>query len=213
MLHRFTSWLFSEFPAGKSSTSYSVEELKELKVKDLRKILYGFGVTRSEAKSVLDKEELSVWALSLLEEERKENLNALYYAKTWRYTVVVLLITLLYVSREPVGALTQQIANHYLMVRYNIKVKMDMIKVALKEKMLLPVLALCFVIVLDIIYEWIQLSTFASWVVSRDSTFFKKLMFPFHVDLPVNANMVLGDSMKRSGFGQQLGGLVSTWDQ
>ena len=49
-------------------------------------------------------------------------------------------------SREPVGALTQN-HNHYLMVRYNIKVKMDMIKVALKEKMLLPVLALCFVIV------------------------------------------------------------------
>jgi hypothetical protein len=206
MLHRFVTWLFSPFPEGKSSTSYSIEEFKDLKVKDLRKILYGFGVTRFEAKSVLDKEELSAWALSLLEEERKENLNALLYAKAWRYTVIVLLATLLYVSREPAGALVQQVVNHYLMVKYDIKVKVDMIKVALKEKMFLSVLALGLVIVLDVTYEWVQLSTFASWVVPRDAYFLRKLMFPFHMDLPVNAGMVMGENMKRSGFGQQLGG-------
>ena len=59
MLQRFVSWLFSPFPEGKSTTSYAIEEFKDLKVKDLRKILYGFGVTRQEAKAVLDKEELS----------------------------------------------------------------------------------------------------------------------------------------------------------
>ncbi len=206
MLQRFVSWLFSPFPEGKSTTSYAIEEFKDLKVKDLRKILYGFGVTRQEAKAVLDKEELSTRAWSLLEEERKENLNALFYAKAWRYTVIVLIVTLLYVSKEPVGALGQQVVNHYLMVKYDIKVKANMIKVALKEKMFLPVLALCIVIVLDIIYEWIQLTTFMSWVVPRDAYLLRKLMFPLHIDLPVNAGMVMGESMKKSDFGQQLGG-------
>ena len=142
----------------------------------------------------------------MLEEERKENLNALFYAKAWRYTVIVLIVTLLYVGKEPVGALGQQVVNHYLMVKYDIKVKADMIKVALKEKMFLPVLALCIVIVLDIIYEWIQLTTFMSWVVPRDAYLLRKLMFPLHIDLPVNAGMVMGESMKKSDFGQQLGG-------
>ena len=127
MLQRFVAWLFSPFPEGKSSTSYTIDEFKELKVKDLRKILYGFGISRAEAKAILDKEELSRIALRLLEEERMENLKALFYSKAWRYTVIALIITLLYVSKEPVGALGQQVVNHYLMLKYDIKVKKDIV--------------------------------------------------------------------------------------
>lgn len=206
MLQRFVKWLFSPFPATKSSTPYLIEELGDLRVRDLRKILYGFGISREDTKQYLDKEELLQTAFTLLEEERVESLTASYYAKAWRFTVIAMIITLFYISREPLGAIGQQVQNHYLMLRYDLKVKADMLGVAMKTNLYLAMLSLCLAMVLDVVYEWIQLSTFASWVVPYDAIYVRKLMFPFHLNLPVNAGMLMGDNMRRTDFGEQLGG-------
>ena len=60
--------------------------------------------------------------------------------------------------------------------------------------------------VLDVIYEWIQLSIFASWVVPHDAIFLRQMMFPFHINFPISAGMLMGENMRRTDFGQQLGG-------
>lgn len=203
---KFFTWLFSPFPVTKSSTPYSVDELSGLRVRDLRKILYGFGVSREETKQYLDKEDLLQTAFTLLEEERVSSLTASYYAKAWRFTVITLIITLLYISREPLGAMGQQVQNHFLMVRYNLKVKYDMVGVAMKTNLYLAMLSLSVAMILDVIYEWIQLSTFASWVVPHDAPYIRRLMFPFHFNIPVSAGMLMGENMRRTDFGQQLGG-------
>lgn len=206
MLQRFLKWLFSPFPVTKSSSAYSIDELRDLRVRDLRKILYGFGISRDETKQLLDKEELLQTAFTLLEEERVESLTASYYAKVWRFTVIAMIIALFYISKEPLGAIGQQVQNHFLMLRYDLKVKADMVGVAMKTKLYLAMLSLCLTILLDIMYEWIQLSTFASWVVPYDAIYIRRLMFPFHINIPVSAGMLMGENMRSTDFGQQLGG-------
>jgi hypothetical protein len=206
MLQRFFSWLFSPFPDTKSTTPYSIDELRDLRVRDLRKIMYGFGVGRGEVKNYLDKEELLKSAYTLLEEERVESLRASFHSKAARFTVIALVITLLYVSKEPVGAIMQQVVNHYLMVKYELKVKKDMVLVALESQVYLAACALVLAMVLDVIYEWIQLGTVASWVVPHDAILIRKILYPFHANLPVNAGMLMGENMRRTEFGQQVGG-------
>ena len=210
-ISQFYSWLFATFDTVGPAYRVDIADLPSLKIKELKKVLREYGVSRDEYKGLLDKTDLVALARSLIEDEALSSANALFRHRAYRITVIALICTVMYIAKDPLASLASGLMNHLLALQYNTTQKLGLIKISYKKMQYLGAISLVLTIILDVLQLWMQVSAMASWVLPSDFTTLRSLLFPFHPSLPVSTDMLMNGKLNKSfgGFGVNIGPMIS----
>ena len=193
-LKRLFNWLIAPVPdyvSEATTSSYKVSDINTMRARDLQKVLKKLSsMTNTEIDKIIDKQELKTNVLKLLEDKRVIALNKIWKEKAWKYTIMALLVSLLFFSSKPLMSITQAFNEYMIGIVYFFKTQFNMVKTAYKQKKWLAVFYLSIALLLDFLLHWMQASSLLSWVVPYDAPV-RAIMFPFTFSLPINTDMII----------------------
>ena len=124
-IHTFLTWLFAAPAQVANTESYSIEDVSDLRARDLRKLLRSFGVEDIETKSILDKDELRQFVVNMMEEDRSNTANSIFRERALKWTIIVLLLTVVYIAKDPILFMGQKFIDYLLGVGYGFRQKYE----------------------------------------------------------------------------------------
>lgn len=204
-LGKFWSWLAAPAPEYLPTISYGLEDIADLRARDLKKLLRKMGVMDREIAPVLDKGELQNWALRLMQEERAQAAMAVWHQRATKATVMVALLTILFLAKAPLGSLLEGFAAHIMGQFNGLMRQWEMVRVAVKQQEKVAAVLLAAAIIIDVLQQWMQASTLMTWVIPAESAA-RILLFPYFFSLPISTDMLPKGNMLRKIGGGENGG-------
>jgi len=195
----------------------TLQEIGNMRSRELKKMLYKLGVSQEEVKKIVDKRELRDLVINLLQEEAQQKKVKVMWEQGLRWTLIAIAVGFIVIFREPFLALMKGFIDYLLAVRYQIKVKGDMMAVCYQHSMYFALVSFILACLLDLVGPLMQMSIVASWVLPSQSVF-RRFLFP-SLSIPVTTDMILGGmgqskggkSNPLSGYGLNVGPMVTMW--
>jgi hypothetical protein len=178
-------YLFSEthYPTS------SIVEVENMRARELRKLLLKLGANPEDLIKIIDRTDLKLLALKIISQQYSQSVNNYYIEQTIKTVLIMLIISIMFLIKEPVGLLLNRIFSSFFEIKYQVKNKTSMIIRCIKHRYILSSLSLILALFLDLLYPAIQISIAASWILPNDSPY-HKYRIPM-LSLPVNSRVLM----------------------
>lgn len=190
------SWLLRNdqveaYDSSAASLYAAQANLETMRTRDLKSLLLKkLGADADDVKRILDKTELKNLASALISEEITMRGNAVLNERIWKFTLLAIGVSVIFLSRQPVLALVHGFFDYLRTVKYRIHSKSGLIRLALRSRLFLAMAALIAAALLELVSPLMQVSIMASWVLPAHSPF-RRFLMP-SISIPITAETVMG---------------------
>ena len=200
-----SAWEWSDLVSGGSSSTLSIEEVSEMRVRDIkRRLSRNHGYSAEEVGRMLDKKEL-VQALAFEEEKLRLAAEADLKRELLKQGILIALVAVLLVMCWPL------LQRAYEIALVNFEVYTDRKKLEARRcwelRTYAGMLGVVLMTCIDFLNVWLTASVILSWVMTS------KYFFPVP-SLPVRPAQLMGGQMSKTSlanYGINLGPMAVTW--
>lgn len=175
----------------------SVEELANMRVRDLRKILFKMGVSQAEVSKLIDKNDLVAMTTQYLKNNKIETQEQIVFSSYLWFLAGVTFACLLIFNRS-------LFSSYFNVIVQNIKVNFKLLKILWKHRLLLSILQVIVIFLLDYTIPYMQLTILLSWVLPHDNIL-RRFFIP-SIPIKINPQTFMSNKFDvSSGYGLDLG--------
>lgn len=178
------------FDAGSAFLYRAQVELFTMRTRDLRQLLLKkLGADQDDIAKIIDKQELRYFAANLIQEEIAHRANGVLNERLWKYTLIAIGISIIFLSRQPLIAIVQGVVEYFKSVKYQISSKFALVRLSIRNRLPIVCISLIIASALELVSPLMQMSVAASWILPSYSPL-RRYLFP-SLSIPVSADMLM----------------------
>lgn len=164
--------------------------IDDMRARDLRSLLVQkLGVDLNLVNKILDRNELKELVKTILHEKIKQKTNEEYTALAYQVSIVVGILTILYLCRNIIWGLMLSLKDILGESTYKSAKKGKLLIYNLKQKKFIAAASLSISLLIELTIMWIQWTVLLSWVLSPDHVL--RRYAPPTLSFPVSANTLV----------------------
>ena len=199
MHHEFETIFGAEFIGS--------DEIMNMRTRALKRFLTKHGINKAEMTKMLDKNELRVLALGIINEINSEKSNQAQIKLAFYVTVLLGVLLVVYLLKDVLFSVLQGIVSWCMGEIFQLKLKSKMIKLAMKNSRYSAIMYIILAIIINVIQTGIKTSIFASWVLPSGN-FMRRYFIPTF-SLPLSTENIFGRGAP--AFGVDMGPMLTLY--